>query len=639
MRFWGMIVWVLLSCGAARAEQSDVLAEWDIHVTGGAAAGYVPDQVCGNCHQDRYESFQDVGMAKSFYLPSADKVIEDFSDAHFYHAPSKMHYEMELKDGAYWFHRYQENDQGERIHQLDRKVDWILGSGNHSRVYLFRTDGGELFQLPLAWYTQDGGKWEMSPGYEFSDHLGETRGVQRQCMTCHNAFPEVPVGSDAPGMPEVFPADLPEGIGCQRCHGPGAKHVESVLSGEVELEQIRAAIVNPATLPNEQLYSICYGCHMQPSVAVTPELRLGRSIYSFRPGQLLDDYKVFLDIEDSKHKPDDRFDINHHPYRLEQSQCFVQSEGALGCLTCHDPHRKIAPENRAAHYREACLSCHETTQGLPVMATGTHPQIAPDADCTTCHMPERRTQDVIHAKMTDHRIQRDPGALEALTRPLDKIPPEVIGVSLLYPDRGLSKTEEMLAKTSAILRYSSYRADYAAEAMQGAMNRGGVFHYEPWLTLSKVYFKQMDYAKGLETAETGLTLAPDNWALRMQKALSLFGMGQKDKALAEIDALLAQHPVNATTGYNRGLFLSLMGREQEALAQLHAVLENADNHGAAWRLIARIEAAQGNANAAIDAYLKALQQEPRDGTAAKGLAEQMRAAGRADELRRYRVAE
>ena len=31
----------------------------------------------------------------------------------------------------------------------------------------------------------------------------------------------------------------------------------------------------------------------------------------------------------------------------------------MTCLTCHDPHSKVASEDRAEHYRQACLGCHE----------------------------------------------------------------------------------------------------------------------------------------------------------------------------------------------------------------------------------------------------------------------------------------
>ena len=40
-----------------------------------------------------------------------------------------------------------------------------------------------------------------------------------KCMVCHNAYPDVERGSDLHGEADLYPAELPEGIGCQRCHG------------------------------------------------------------------------------------------------------------------------------------------------------------------------------------------------------------------------------------------------------------------------------------------------------------------------------------------------------------------------------------------------------------------------------------
>ncbi|MYM57452.1 tetratricopeptide repeat protein [Thalassovita mangrovi] len=626
---------------AAPARAFEALTDYGIPVTTGAAAGYVPDATCADCHQDKAESFSEMGMAKSFYRPSPDKVIEDFDNAHFYHEPSKRHYEMQLRGGEYWFTRYQLNADGDRIHDFEQKVDWILGSGHHSRVYLYQTQDGALFQLPLAWYSQEGGKWEMAPGFEFADQMGVNRAVRQRCMACHNAFPEVPEGSDRPGMPEVFPADLPEGIGCQRCHGPGADHVEKVLSGEGELDDIRAAIVHPGKLPKDKLYGICYGCHMQPSVAVTPELRLGRSVYSFRPGQDLSDYKIFLDIDDALRMREDRFDINHHPFRMEQSRCFTESDGQLGCLSCHDPHVKVKPQDRAAHYRTACLSCHDTDgRGLPVMQGGApHPDIAADADCTTCHMPARRTQDVIHVTMTDHRIVRDPGPLQALTRPISKVPAEVAEVSLLYPDTPLSAAEKLLAKAHGVLANQGYNADYAAEAMAGVMATGEVAHYEPWLDLSRAYFQQKAYGKAVEAAEQGLALAPDIAQLRLQRAAALFALGQHDRAIAETETLVADHPDYTHARYDLALFYFGTKRMDQARQQAQQVVALQHTHWYAWRLLARIAAHEGEGEEAITAYLRALDIEPGAAALRDEFRSHLEGMGQGDMARRYKLAD
>jgi hypothetical protein len=71
----------------------------------------------------------------------------------------------------------------------------------------------------------------------------------------------------------IFPEKLPEGIDCQRCHGPGRAHVEAV-SAHVSLQAIQAAIVNPAKLNRDRQMEVCMQCHLETSSRHMPnELR------------------------------------------------------------------------------------------------------------------------------------------------------------------------------------------------------------------------------------------------------------------------------------------------------------------------------------------------------------------------------
>ncbi len=393
-----VLLWLFLA-GVASASDRQVRETFDklgIQVTGGAAPGYVNDAACAYCHKES-QSYRQVAMARSFYRPSADKVIEDLQNNHYHHLPSDRHYELSLRDGDYWFKRYQLDPAGQPINVFETKVDWILGSGYHVRTYLYQTEIGELYQLPLAWYTLEG-KWGMQPGYDKPDHQGVLRPVRRECMFCHNAYPDVPEGSDAHLEPHVFPHELPEGTGCQRCHGPGAEHVRLVFGGETDQARIRESIANPGRLSPQRRDDVCFECHMLPAVAATPIRRFERKDYSFRPGQDLADYQVTYEIRENDQDPAERFEINHHPYRLLQSRCYQESRGRMSCLSCHDPHVKIRPEQRAAHYRPKCLACHQGLQhpGQEGIAQG---------DCTECHMPTSRPQDVVNVAMTDHKIR------------------------------------------------------------------------------------------------------------------------------------------------------------------------------------------------------------------------------------------
>ena len=133
-------------------------------------AGYVPDQQCASCHRAIYRTYREVGMAKSFYRPSSDNIIEDFASNHFFHEPSNRHYEMIHDDGRFVMQRYQLDDEGQRINEIQQPIDWVIGSGSHSRGYLYQTEVGELFQLPIVWYTQEQ-SWGMAPGYDQPTHF------------------------------------------------------------------------------------------------------------------------------------------------------------------------------------------------------------------------------------------------------------------------------------------------------------------------------------------------------------------------------------------------------------------------------------------------------------------------------------
>ncbi len=630
----------VLSGGASKADApSDTvafLAELGIPVTAGAAAGYVPDETCGACHSDKAQTFQHVGMSQSFYRPSADRVIEDFDDNHFYHAPSARHYEMQRRGDEYWFRRYKLAADGSRYDVFEKKVDWILGSGHHARVYLYQEPDGSLYQLPLAWYSQEH-KWEMAPGFERKDQAGVMRAVRQECMFCHNAFPEVAKGSDVAGMPDVFPAELPQGIGCQRCHGPGAEHVRRAAAGTFEVEEIRAAIVNPAKLPRETLYSICYGCHMQPVVAMLGVRRFGRPAFSFRPGEDLSSFRVEMDVKEPNRARSDRFEINHHPYRLEQSACFLASGGALGCLTCHDPHVKITPANRAAHYRAACLSCHETdAAGLPKMRTvgATHPAIADDADCTLCHMPERRTQDVIHVTMTDHRIVRDPGHAADLLAPIDKKDTEVDEVFIPEPS-GLSHDEATMYKAIAVLRYTNGSADYAADALAGYLQKLKPPEFEPWLELAGSRIVSHDFDAALRALDEAESRAPGNPKVREQRAVATYAKGDTDGGIALMQALLADRPDLPEARYKLAVMYREKGDLDEVLRQARLALADRDNLWIAWRLIGQIERQRGNMAEAEGAFSKALAIEPGDPESREGIVAALTALGRTGDAARY----
>ncbi|HZO55590.1 MAG TPA: tetratricopeptide repeat protein, partial [Bryobacteraceae bacterium] len=313
-------------------------------------------------------------------------------EANYEHELSDQHFTMRVRNGRYFQRRHQISSHGQAENVLEREVDYVLGSGNHSRSYLHRAPSGKLILLPLAWYSEGGGAWAMNPGYDRPNHLGFRRAISYDCMFCHNGYP---AGMEAArvGDDPLFPVKLPDGIDCQRCHGPGRAHVEAA-GAKQSTAQIRAAIMNPKRLTRDRELEVCLQCHLETTSRTLPYslVRFDREFFSYRPGEPLASYMLHFD-----HAPgtgnDDKFEIAHAAYRLRKSACFLRSD-RLTCTTCHDPHNAPREEKAVAHYRNVCQSCHRAAHN-------------PGQDCTSCHMAKRRTEDVIHAIMTDHLIQRE----------------------------------------------------------------------------------------------------------------------------------------------------------------------------------------------------------------------------------------
>src|SRR5207247_7212498 len=76
-------------------------------------------------------------------------------------------------------------------------------------------------------------------------------------------------------------------------------------------------------------------------------------------------------------------------------------------------------------------------------------------DCVSCHMPKRRTQDVVHVVMTDHRIQK-PVAGANLLAPLEERDPSVAEIKVYDRERAPADAPLYLALAAMRLEKSSH---------------------------------------------------------------------------------------------------------------------------------------------------------------------------------------
>jgi Tfp pilus assembly protein PilF len=574
------------------------------------ATEYVPDTACATCHPATYASYQGSGMAQSMRRPRADVLIGDFRNARFFHKPSQSWFEMVWKDGRLLFRRWQVDAAAKRINEIEQQVDWIVGSGHRSRVYLYRTPSGGLFQLPVAWYSQER-SWGMAPGYDRADHDGITRSVRRECLFCHNAYPEV--SEDSHWSPQRFPAAMPEGTGCQRCHGPGGKHVAAAMDGKGNAA-VRAAIVNPARLPPALRDSVCFQCHLQPAVAMIGPRRFERGDFSFRPGEALSDYMLHVDIDEAGRPREQRFEINHHAYRLRQSLCYIK--GGITCSTCHDPHQPLRKDPRLANVVSVCLGCHERHTA--------------SNDCVRCHMPSRRAQDVVHVVMTDHRIQRRPA--NDLTAPLPEHEPTIERIEFLDRHNAPDGVPGAVYKAVAVLRSTPLDSD--------AVNFLGK-HLDatpsivPRLDLIAAQLQQRQFVAALSSI--GALGDATDPRVRSWRGSALMATGAITEGMADLRAAMEADPQVPEFQLNYAEALHRTGRDAAALPPLTRAIELRPNLVAAWMLRAQVFNALGRRVDAISDLRHALAIDPRQFRAYALIATLLKDSGNTSEAERWRA--
>ncbi len=160
-----------------------------------ASSRYADPAVCEQCHGDIAATYKKTGMGRAFSrVRTADDMNWPASGKPWHHAASDTFFEMVQRDGSWFQRRWQIGFDGQQTNVDEKRVDYVLGSGNHAKSFLHLTENNTLQELPLGWYAEKGGYWAMNPGYDRPDYAGSIRPIYYDCMACHNGYPKIPEG-------------------------------------------------------------------------------------------------------------------------------------------------------------------------------------------------------------------------------------------------------------------------------------------------------------------------------------------------------------------------------------------------------------------------------------------------------------
>jgi len=345
---------------------SDVVSSDHAHRFVGTAA-------CIGCHTQIADRHSTSGHADTFHITADSDLAKRLNGVEF---------EDTLRKNKFQYHF----DRGGLSVSLpsvfgDERfpLSYALGSGAHGVTFLTllpHRDGSTIgLEHRVTYYHQKAGL-DLTVGHPFLgepvedvEHFGRVLTGQKltKCIECHTTSGRV----ENMQIQNLIPH-----VGCERCHGPGSGHVANMNAG-LKDPDFGTAQRWPTAMAELRT---CGACHRLPE--------------SLKKSELMRESKVLPRFQ---------------PAGLMQSLCFQNSNGAMRCTTCHDPHGKVSTDT--GRYEKICLDCHGS-QSKSVCQTSS-------TNCIQCHMPPVSLEGV--ASFHDHwirvRNENDPSAELSKTVP------------------------------------------------------------------------------------------------------------------------------------------------------------------------------------------------------------------------------
>lgn len=596
---WSLGLGILLFlayCNASEQSSETVAAQGaegflNLHDT----VDYVGMATCRNCHNNIHETYIHTGMGQSFADATPQKSKASFGQhALVYDEQNDYYYHPYFEDSSMYILEFRLEGK-DTVHRRLERIDYIIGSGHHTNSHLINRNG-YVYQAPITFYTQEK-RWDLAPGFEeVNERFG--RLIATECLTCHNHFPQHVAGSENKYL------SMPQGIECERCHGPGELHVQQKMAGNIvdTSKYTDYSIVNPSNLPIDLQMDLCQRCHLQGIAVLNP----GKSFYDFRPGmQLADVMNVYLPRFTNSHE---RFIMASQADRLRMSQCFTESQ-QLSCITCHNPHHDVQSQT-ANNYNGSCQSCHQKGSVKSKLEDCSAPKaerLAVQDNCVECHMPPSSSIDIPHISITDHYISRD----NIKGRKISK--EESDEVARFLGLRNLTKENpsdlEMAAAYLAL--YDKFmREPYVLDSAQYYLQRSKAPAAERLPTEVHYAFTRLDYNRLLQLAQ-GLqpTAIQEGWtAYRIAEAFAQ--RQQLNRAQAFYERALELRPYNLDFREKLGVVYARQQRIAKARSAFEWVLKEDAARPLALANLGLTYALERNWNKALELYDKALAYDP-----------------------------
>jgi len=323
--------------------------------------------VCAQCHKEISTSQRMTPMARTLSRADGSAVLREHPELGFDHREYK--FRISTANGK---SIYSVSNGKEKISAL---LAWAFGLGHVGQSYLYERDGA--WQESRSTYFPTLNDLEFTPTRaldsprDVAEAMARPLGAEemRRCFQCH--------ATGVTTQPILEQTQFTNGLSCEACHGPGAKHVAAKRAEKLQQGEVSGAgggefIFNARTLSPDDSVDFCGSCHATWWDVKLTNLRGVPSVRS-------------------------------QPYRLQNSKCWGTGDARITCVACHDAHQQL--EKRSEMYDRKCLACH--ANGKNEAATARHSGKAcpvATSKCSSCHMPKIEIPEM-HYAFTDHDIR------------------------------------------------------------------------------------------------------------------------------------------------------------------------------------------------------------------------------------------
>jgi predicted CXXCH cytochrome family protein len=388
------------------------------------ALTYSGSEACRTCHQGIYESWEKSRHTKKVRVASPATVVNDadsngtndfvqggtaaaFDVAASVPAGQTTWDDYTLAAGVEFPKLgWNGSEHVIRVGPNTYPVTYVLGgTGKWKQRYMVTIGNGEYISPvqyndvtreyvpyhPEHWYTISG---TTLTGYlygagETPVTEGKTRNSwQRRCVFCHTTgLRDIRVNDDgeyggaiADMLGDGDLGELP--IGCEACHGPGARHIE--LGGGV------GTILNPSDMASDRGDEVCGACHGRGTSVNAEGLGYPWAAGSlvdngFKPGDVLAAF--YVNTGASSFWGDGAMHSKRHHQQWLDHRHSPHAKAGVTCWSCHAPHGSGIEGDLKMSPTELCLSCHDGEGNIDAddLSLHTRHDTASAQSCDNCH--------------------------------------------------------------------------------------------------------------------------------------------------------------------------------------------------------------------------------------------------------------